>query len=388
MLIWLFRALFVVLMASVSWAFITDTTAVTGFNSVLIFVAVIVVGFSIVCIDILSPRKKLTVFAGTFFGLLVGVLIAYALSFVVRLLVEQYAVGVDWLYEPEKKQALIDFITLMVGVVSCYLSISFVLQTKDDFRFIVPYVEFAKETKGVRPVLLDSSVLIDGRIADIAQTGVFDSPLIVPGFVLRELQQVADSADRLKRNRGRRGLDVLARLQKLPRVDVSVYQSAQDEEKNIEVDSAIMHLAKDLSARVLTTDFGLNKVAQVSGVQVINVNDLANALKAEVLPGETLRVRVVRAGEESNQGVGFFDDGTMVVVEHGKNHIGSEIEFVVTNTRQTSAGKMIFGRMTDAQRAMLDGQQVGESAKSGDAASRDDRGARRDDRSTPQRRGR
>ncbi|MFT3787736.1 MAG: hypothetical protein QM770_16465 [Tepidisphaeraceae bacterium] len=355
MLIQIVRALFILLVAAVGYAFIqvdAEHRPLGEFTWLLMAMSV-TVGVIFVCIDILSPRKKLQVFAGTFLGLLVGVLVAWAFSFVIPLVVDQAASRLPESLKVNKAE-LASFLTLLVGCVSVYLSISFVLQTKDDFRFIVPYVEFAKQTKGPRPMLLDTSALIDGRIADVGTTGIFDVQLIVPRFVLNELQQVADSGDRLKRNRGRRGLDVLSKLQKTVGIDVIIYEASHHDTRQGEgVDQLLMSLAKELGARVLTTDFNLNKVAKLTGVDVINLNDLANALKPEVLPGEPMTVRLIRPGEESNQGVGFLDDGTMVVVEHGRSQVGQEVEFIVTNTRQTSAGRMIFGRIpsTDVSEA-------------------------------------
>lgn len=350
MLIQIIRALFVLIMAAIGYAYIADAELQPlGHYTWTLMALAVVVAVGFVCVDILSPRKKLQVFAGTFFGLLVGVLIAWALSFVIPLIVTQLVTAFpDTLQVSTNQRSLIDFLTLVVGAVSVYLSISFVLQTKDDFRFIVPYVEFAKQTKGSRPMLLDTSALIDGRIADVAETGVFDVQLIVPRFVLVELQQVADSADRLKRNRGRRGLDVVAKMQKSPAVDVVIYEASHHEAEIGKVDEQLMHLAKELGGRVLTTDFNLNKVAKLTGVDVININDLANALKPEVLPGEAMSVKIIRPGEEASQGVGFLDDGTMVVVEHARGRVGESVEFLVTNTRQTSAGRMIFGRIPSA----------------------------------------
>jgi uncharacterized protein YacL len=240
-----------------------------------------------------------------------------------------------------------EYINMLVGVISCYLSISFILQTKDDFRFVIPYVEFSKQTKGARPMLLDTSVLIDGRINDVAATGILESQLIVPRFVLHELQAVADSSDKLKRNRGRRGLDMLAKLQGTEHADVILYDSHTREEST-EVDQRLVALAKELNGRILTNDFNLNKVAQLRGVDVVNINDLANALKPVVLPGERMMVRLVKPGETPGQGVGYMEDGTMVVVEQGRNHLNEEVEFVVTSALQTSAGRMIFGRMPDS----------------------------------------
>jgi len=237
---------------------------------------------------------------------------------------------------------------MMLGVACCYLAISFILQTKDDFRFIIPYVEFNKKTKGARQIILDTSVLIDGRIKDIAATGILESQVVVPRFVLDELQGIADSADKLKRARGRRGLDVLTELRRGPKSDVIIYDSSATGPEAKEVDQRLMELAEALNARVLTNDYNLNKVAQLQGVDVININELAIAVKPVVLPGEKMTVRIQKPGEESGQGVGYLEDGTMVVVEQGGSWIDQEIEFLVTNTRQTAAGRMIFGRISDS----------------------------------------
>lgn len=194
--------------------------------------------------------------------------------------------------------------------------------------------------------VLDTSVIIDGRIADVCETGFLDGTLVVPQFVLRELQQVADSSDSMKRNRGRRGLDVLQRIQKMPNVSVQIVETDFPEVK--EVDLKLIELAKRLSGKIVTNDFNLNKVAQLRGVAVLNVNDLANALKPVVLPGEALRVFVLKEGKEPGQGVAYLDDGTMVVVDQGKRAIGRTIEVTVTSVLQTTAGKMIFCRWPEA----------------------------------------
>jgi uncharacterized protein YacL len=279
----------------------------------------------------------------------VGLFIAYALSFVVRLLVDQYDKQADQetaeVYV-QRKAALVDFIDMLLGVSTCYLSISFILQTKDDFRFIIPYVEFSKQTKGARPMLLDSSVLIDGRIGDVAATGIIESQLIVPRFIQSELQRLADSSDKMIRARGRRGLEILAKLHENGKPEVIDYDSsARDTSKDIDEDAHLLALAKELNGRVLTNDYNLNKLAQLRGVDVINLNELANAMKPEVMPGEKMTVRLLKEGDLSGQGVGYLDDGTMVVVEKGASCIGQDVEFTVTNTRQTVQGRMIFGRM-------------------------------------------
>ncbi len=345
--------MFILLMAAVGWFYVQSAARPFGDFTWLSLAIALTLGTFLVCIDILSPRKKLIIFSGTFFGLLIGVSIAYALSFVVQLLADQFLGRLDengnsFIHDKAARDAMIAFVDMMLGVACCYLAISFILQTKDDFRFIIPYVEFNKQTKGARPILLDTSVLIDGRIHDIAITGILESQVIVPRFVLDELQGIADSADKLKRGRGRRGLDILTKLRTISRADVILYDtSAQSSEGDLDVDQKLMDLAKQINARVLTNDFNLNKVAQLRGVDVININELANAMKPVVLPGEKMNVRIQKAGEESGQGVGYLEDGTMVVVEQGRAFIGNDVEFTVTNSRQTVAGRMIFGRMNE-----------------------------------------
>ena len=194
--------------------------------------------------------------------------------------------------------------------------------------------------------ILDTSVVIDGRIADICETGFLEGTLVVPQFVLRELQQVADSSDSLKRNRGRRGLDILQKIRKMPQAQVQIVETDFPELR--EVDLKLIELARRLQGKIVTNDFNLNKVAQLRGVSVLNINDLANSLKPVVLPGEVMRVFVVKEGKEVGQGVGYLDDGTMVVVDQARRAIGRTIEVTVTSVLQTTAGKMIFCRWGEA----------------------------------------
>jgi uncharacterized protein YacL len=193
--------------------------------------------------------------------------------------------------------------------------------------------------------ILDTSVIIDGRIADIVETGFLDGVLVIPQFVLRELQLVADSADSMKRNRGRRGLDILQKIQKNPDLQVRIVED--DFPQTREVDMKLIELAKRYNCSVVTNDFNLNKVATLHGVQVLNINELANALKPVVLPGETMKVFIIKEGKESNQGVAYLDDGTMVVVDNARKLISKTVEISVTSVLQTTAGKMIFGRFDD-----------------------------------------
>ena len=203
----------------------------------------------------------------------------------------------------------------------------------------------ASERGGAQPKVLDTSVIIDGRIFDLCKTGFLEGTLILPNFVLKELRHISDSSDALKRNRGRRGLDVLARIQQELRVPVTVDE--QDFPDVEEVDVKLLKLAKLRDGCVLTTDYNLNKVAGVSGIQVLNINDLANALKPVALPGEEMEVLIVKEGKEQNQGVGYLDDGTMIVVEGGKQAIGQTVTVSVTSVLQTSAGRMIFAKMQE-----------------------------------------
>ncbi len=297
----------------------------------VVILGAMVIGVLVIVLDVLFRRKDISVISAVFLGLIVGLLVTTLLGPVVELYVEG-----------EETRGLV---RIGIAVVASYLAMSFILQTKDDFRFIIPYIEFSKQAKGGRPMLLDTSVIIDGRIADIAETGFIHSPLVVPQFVLRELQGIADSSDRLKRNRGRRGLDILNRLQATPGVDVAIDDTAVAAGEDEGVDEMLVRLGGRLSGRIVTNDYNLNKVAKLHGVEVININDLANAMKPAVLPGEELEVNVLRPGQEEKQGVGYLEDGTMVVVEDGRSKIGRTVTIAVTSVLQTSAGRMIFGRV-------------------------------------------
>ena len=294
------------------------------------FLLLMLITQSATLIDVLFPRKRLDLISAIYFGLLIGVLLAYLLTLALRPIIAD------------------EFEPIIVGstlIILPYICIALILQTKDDFRFVIPYVEFAKEIKGGRPLVVDSSSLIDGRIADIMETHILDTQLVVPDFVLKEVQDIADSSDKLRRTRGRRGLDVLTKLQQNPKVDVRMHEAKEQDPLGQTVDQRIVALAKTLGGRVVTNDFNLNKVASVQGVDVINLNDVANALRPRYIPGEQLRIRVMREGESIGQGVGYLDDGTMVVCEQAGSLIGKEIDVIVTSVLQNSAGRMIFGRM-------------------------------------------
>ncbi|MBI3322129.1 MAG: TRAM domain-containing protein [Candidatus Omnitrophica bacterium] len=230
----------------------------------------------------------------------------------------------------------------VILVTFAYLGMAIALRERDEFNIIIPYVKFSRQDQREELVILDTSVVIDGRIADICLTRFVEGRFIVPRFVLKELQQIADSQDPIRRNRGRRGLDVLAKIQKIPNIDVRIHEEDFPEPK--EVDAKLVKLAKMIGARILTNDFNLNKIAELQGVQVLNINELANALKPVVLPGEVMEARVIKEGKEYNQGVAYLDDGTMVVVEQGRSLIGQTVRVLVTSVLQTAAGRMIFAK--------------------------------------------
>jgi len=347
-LLWIFRAIFLIVVVAVVFVNISSpimdqdeegepSKETYEANLRAIIFSSIGMGVFVLLLDVLTPKKKLSALAGVFFGLLVGILVSWALSPVVDMIKDTYS-----LYMTE---AAITAIKWTLGICICYLTISIVMRTKDDVRFVIPYVEFAKQTKGARPLVLDTSAIIDGRIVDLCQSRLFDAPLVVPRFVLSELQLIADSADKLKRNRGRRGLDILNKMQVDPVVDVEIDDAVIAEVEEVKgVDQKLVMFTKACSGRLATTDYNLSKVAQVREVDVVNINDLANSLKVVALPGETMEVRIIKPGEEAEQGIGYLDDGTMVVVEGARNKIGRELIISVTSSLQTSAGKMIFGK--------------------------------------------
>lgn len=350
MLIFL-RVTYVLICAGASVALVQSAVAPEAVksNATLSFVLIMLTTQVVTFIDILFPRKRLDVISAIYFGLLVGWLMAFQLQYAAQAFMSSVGIG---LYDKngnlETENPYGRVVGGIAGIALPYICISFLLQTKDDFRFVIPYVEFAKEIKGGRPLIIDTSALIDGRIADIMDTSVFDTELVVPSFVLEELQNIADSQDKNRRTRGRRGLEVLTKLQQKPKVEVRMLDVRDEEEGEHSVDQRIVALAKRMSGRVVTNDFNLNKVASVQGVDVINLNDVANALKPRYLPGEQLHIRVMREGESFGQGVGYLDDGTMVVCEQAGSMIGKEIDVVVTSMLQNSAGRMIFGRLLNS----------------------------------------
>lgn len=248
-----------------------------------------------------------------------------------------------------------DYFPLILNIAFGYLGVRLALTKKEEiisFFGSIPRLKDRFSFKGLKrdsaygemvcPKIVDTSVIIDGRILDIYKSGFLEGVILIPKFVLNELQYVADSTDPMKRNRGRRGLDVLTKLQSEGGNNVKIYEG-DVEGRN--VDEKLISLAKKLNAEIITTDYNLNKVANIEGIKVLNINELANALKPVVLPGEELVIQIIREGKEMGQGVGYLDDGTMVVVEEGKYYIGKTVEISVTSVLQTAAGRMIFGKI-------------------------------------------
>lgn len=325
------RCLFIFIASGVGVYFVQTQTQ----GGLLNFFGVIFLAIGVIVADASLPKKRVNWISALYFGLLIGLVLTYALNLAIGPLLNP---------DNSSDNTLQYNVTLVIGITLCYICVSFLYQTRDDFRFIIPYVEFQKDVKGNRPLILDTSVVIDGRIADVMETMIVDSRLIMPRFAIGELQRIADSTDRGRRTRGRRGLDILNRLQKMKGVDLQIDDTELLEFKGQPVDLKLVTLAKHLEGKLVTNDYNLNKVAKLHGVIVINLNDLANALKPVFLPGERLDVDIVKVGEEASQGIGYLDDGTMVVVDGGREHVSEHAVVTVTSVLQTSAGRMIFAR--------------------------------------------
>lgn len=278
-------------------------------------------------IETMSIQDKLAVVAGLLIGLLLTVLISISLQ-------------------------LSTTANLIIAIILCYVGVTATLSMKEQVRLYFPGAPLPNKHQvpfTLRPKILDTNVIIDGRIADICKAGFVEGPIYIPRFVLDELQQIADSSDSLKRARGRRGLDILNQMQQEMSLQIETYDPGNGDNYPDEVDAKLVELAKDLNGAIVTNDYNLNKVAGLHGIKVLNVNELANALKPVVLPGEIMTTLIIKEGKEQNQGVGYLDDGTMVVVEGGRSQLGTTVDVVVTSVLQTAAGKMIFANLANDQ---------------------------------------
>lgn len=335
------RVAFVILVVTVTLLAIIDVdanAAETG-RDVLVFgwpitvTIALVLAAGVLAADVLSPAKKISTLVSIGVGLLAAMLATVAFGFVLDLLASSYGI---------ENAALLNLTKLLAGVCLAYLGISIVLQTEDDFRLVIPYVEFAKQLRGAQPLILDSSALVDARIADVARTGFVQSPIVVPAFVMAELQLLADSGDRLQRSKGRRGLELITKLQRDPNVDVSIDETPIPGKA---VDQMLVELARKLPGVIVTTDSALAQIATIRSVPVLNMHELAQAMRSPVTPGETIELAIDKPGEHEGQGVGYLPDGTMVVVENGAPAIGQTTPVTVASSLQTAAGRMIFARV-------------------------------------------
>lgn len=342
-----FRLILMLVLAAVGWRFgdyLAEAFAAQYqpyYTQVIILVAALI-GFLVAPFVTVRPMKALAKFIRQIparyiivgsLGLTIGLIISALLGMPLSRL--PGAIG--------------DLAPTAAAIVCGLLGSLIMIWREKDIRALVQSIRSPKSGNARRDViLLDTSVIIDGRIADICKTGFIAGTMLVPRFVLEELQHVADSADVLRRNRGRRGLDILNNLQKDSSVPLEI--SDMDAPQIHGVDSKLVKLARDLECPVVTNDYNLNRVAELRGVKVLNINELANAVKAIVLPGETVTIKIIQEGKEPGQGVGYFDDGTMVVVEDGKRHIGDTIDVVATRVLQTVAGRMVFARPEEHSR--------------------------------------
>ena len=322
-MIWIIRVLFLFICAGLGYRLL-DKLGLLAFS--LGAVAILLLEFA-------SKRVRLKTFLSVSLGLIVGLICANLLAYCITLVPFSYPIP------------RIIFIALNLSL--GYLGIIIAWKKRDEITFApLPLRKKEAPRLGAKTKVLDTSVIIDGRIADICQTKFVEGTLLIPRFVLRELQSIADSSDSLKRNRGRRGLDILNRLQKQKDLDVKI--SEQDFPAIREVDGKLIQLTKVLDGLLVTNDFNLNKVAELQEVEVLNINELANALRPVVLPGEVMNVRIIKGGKEPGQGVAYLDDGTMVVVDEGEDFMGKTMDVVVTSVLQTTAGRMIFTRLKEA----------------------------------------
>ncbi len=287
------------------------------------------VSLLIIILEIGMRKVSVTGLSSAVFGLILGLIMA-------KLFSDAFSLA------PIAPETL-SIIKVTATLVFCYLGMVIGLRGKDEFNVIIPYVRLRRQDQGEDVNILDTSVIIDGRIVDILKTKFLGGKIIIPRFVLKELQQIADSTDPIKRQRGRRGLEMLHTIQKESGLDIAI--SEEDFPEIPEVDSKLVKLGKLLAAKILTVDFNLNRVASIQGIRVLNINELANAIKPVVFPGEQMQIKLIKEGKEHNQAVGYLDDGTMVVVEDARRLLGQDVKVVVTSVLQTQAGRMIFTKL-------------------------------------------
>ncbi len=327
----LIRILFILISAVVGFQF---GSQFGGFGTIYPFVGAVfglVMAFFVIFIERGLGKVSLRGLSAAVFGLILALMVSRFLTDAIELV-------------PELDRGVASSLKLAAVLVLCYLGMVFAMRGRDEFNLIIPYVKLERKDQKDSLLILDTSVIIDGRILDICQTKFLEGRLVIPRFVLKELQQVADSQDPLKRNRGRRGLDLLNKLKGTPSINIRIHE--EDFPESLEVDEKLVKLAKLLGGRIVTNDFNLNKVAEFQGVTILNINELANALRPVVMPREILEIKIVKEGKEHNQGIGYLEDGTMVVVDNSRRLLGSLQRVMVTSVLQTSAGRMVFAKLS------------------------------------------
>ncbi|MSR41130.1 MAG: TRAM domain-containing protein [Phycisphaerales bacterium] len=311
-------------------------------NLAVIAGSAVSVGVIVLVIDIMTPNKRLAALFGTYLGVCLGLIGSLALGALLETVVQAWELVPT---DPNTPPPVwIPVVKAMLAITLSYIAVSIVLTTRNDFRFIIPYVEFKRQRRGAFPILVDTSALVDGRVQELGLAGVIDAPLSIPSFVLDELQRLADSSERGKRARGKRGLDVVQKLQANALVDLSIEEFEMDVGGR-GVDRLLVELAQKDGYRILTTDANLEKIASIGGVGVINLNALAVGLRVAAIPGDILEVEVLRSGDTAAQGVGYLDDGTMVVIENGERTIGTVVRVQTTNSVTTASGRIIFAKV-------------------------------------------
>jgi uncharacterized protein YacL len=331
--LWIIRVLFLSLCTTAGYAVSQVSPEFTGVNYSGVFGMLMGFGFGglMIALDEMLKGFSLRAFSAITFGLLLGTVVA--------LLIDR---GSGLFENTEEKVRWLIRLGLFLGF--SYIGIVLAMRSnKEDFSLIIPYVRFRQQSQQDNLLLLDTSVIIDGRIADLIEARIFEGLIVVPRFVLKEIQQIADSSDPIKRERGRRGLEMLNRIQRNTNIEVRIHEGDFPDEK--EVDAKLVHLARNLNARLFTNDYNLAKVAELLKVSCVNLHEVAQHLKTILIPGEILRLKIVREGKDKGQGVGYMPDGTMVVINNGQSHIGQQVEVEIKSLLQTGAGVIIFANI-------------------------------------------
>ena len=320
------RMLFVLIFTGIGYS-------LGGVNSLISAGLGFIGGVVIVTFEAFTRRVSLKGLSSAVFGIILGLIIAWIFS-----------ATLDQFHFPENFPAeIIQNIKLIVTFIFVYLGLTLGVKGKDEFNLVIPYVKFKRQSQREEAIVVDTSSIIDGRILDIVKTGFIEAKFVVPRFILNELHALADSTDHMKRQKGKRGIEILHSLKKESKIEVEVSEQNVDSVKS--VDEKIIKLAQTIDAEVLTTDYNLNRIAQLQGVKVLNINDLANALKPTFIAGQRFSLKLIKEGKEHNQAVGYLEDGTMVVVENSRRLVGKTVSIEVTSILQSSSGRIVFTKL-------------------------------------------